>query len=145
MDENNEMLSYIHKNSEMGVYSCTKLINDINGKENKIKKVVEGILKGYENYLKKCEKYVKKYNADIKNSTVWAKMSTSMGISMEVLKDNSDAAISKLLTQGLTMGIVDITAKIDRFKGDADRKILNLAKEYMKWQQEAINYLKPYL
>ena len=37
MDENLELLEYIYKNAEMGVYSSEKLIQDINGKENKIK------------------------------------------------------------------------------------------------------------
>ena len=47
MDENLELLEYIYKNAEMGSYSCNQLIQDINGKENKIKKPLEGILKGY--------------------------------------------------------------------------------------------------
>ena len=64
---------------------------------------------------------------------------------MEVDKDNSDAAISHLLTQGLTMGCVDIASKIDRYEHDCDKKILNLAKRYLKFQKEAIEILKPYL
>ena len=43
----------------MGVDSCTELIRILNGKDNKIKKVVEGELKGYENMLKKVKKLVK--------------------------------------------------------------------------------------
>ena len=38
MNENNELLEYIYQTAEMGVFSTTKLIEDINGKENKIKK-----------------------------------------------------------------------------------------------------------
>ena len=40
MNENNELLEYIYQTAEMGVFSTTKLIEDINGKENKIKKVI---------------------------------------------------------------------------------------------------------
>ena len=74
-----------------------------------------------------------------------AKMSSSMMMKMDVMKDNSDANIAHILTQGLTMGVVDITSKIDRFKGDADKKIIDMAKDYLKFQKESIDFLKDYL
>lgn len=145
MDENLEMLEYIVKNSEMGVYSSNKLIQLLSDKENKIRKVVEGILKGYENYYKESKKLIKKYTDEIKENGMMAKMSSSVMMKMDVMKDNSDSNIAHILTQGLTMGVVDITSKIDRFKGDADKKIINMAKDYLKFQQESIDFLKDYL
>ena len=145
MDENLELLEYIYKNAEMGVYSSEKLIQDINGKENKIKKPLEGILKGYENFKKDSKALIKKYNYELKKSPMVAKMSSSIQMKIEVAKDNSDSAIAKLLTQGLTMGCVDISAKIDRYEKDADKKIIKLAKDYLKFQKEAIDFLKDYL
>ena len=145
MDENIELLEYIYKNSEMGVYSCEKLIKDINNKENKIKKPLEGILKGYENYKKDSKNLINKNKYELKKSPLIAKISSSVQMKMEVAKDNSDSAIAKLLTQGLTMGSVDISAKIDRYEKDADKKILKLAKDYLKFQKESIDFLKDYL
>ena len=145
MDENLELLEYIVKNAEMGKYSCEKLIKQINDKENKIKKVVEGILKGYENFYKDSKKQIKKYTSELKENSMMAKMEASMMMKMDIMKDNSDANIAHLLTQGLTMGVVDISSKIDRYKGDADRKIIKMAKEYLSFQQEAIDFLKEYL
>lgn len=145
MDENLEMLEYIVKNAEMGVYSSNKLIELLSDKENKIRKVVEGILKGYENYYKESKKLIKKYTDDVKENGVMAKMSSSMMMKMDVMKDNSDANIAHILTQGLTMGVVDITSKIDRFEKDADKKIINMAKDYLKFQKESIDFLKDYL
>ena len=145
MDENLEMLEYIVKNSEMGVYSSNKLIQLLSDKENKIRKVVEGILKGYENYYKESKKLIKKYTDEVKENGMMAKMSSSMMMKMDVMKDNSDANIAHILTQGLTMGVVDITSKIDRFKGDCDKKILEMAKDYLKFQKESIDFLKDYL
>lgn len=145
MDENLELLEYIIKNSEMGVYSCQQLIRDINDKENKIKKVVEGILKGYENFYKDSKKLAKKYTEEIKKNSLMAKMGASMMMKIDVKKDNSDSNIAHILTQGLTMGVVDITSKIDRYEKDADKRILKMAKEYLKFQQESIDFLKKYL
>ena len=66
MDENTELLEYIYQNASMGVKSCTNLIKILNTKDNKIKKIVEGELKGYENFVKKAEKLMQKNNIEPK-------------------------------------------------------------------------------
>ena len=63
MNENNELLLYIYENASMGVKSTTTLIRTINNKDNKIKKILEGELKGYENFVKDIEKLLKKYKS----------------------------------------------------------------------------------
>ena len=146
MNENNELLMYIYQNAKMGVTSCTDLIKLLNGKDNKIKKVVEGELKGYENFVKKAEKLLKKNKIEEpKDNSFISDFMTKMGMSMEMMKDNSDARIADMLTKGFTMGNIDITKKIDRFEGDADKEILALAKELLEFGELNIGYLKPYL
>ena len=129
----------------MGVKSCTNLIKILNTKDNKIKKIVEGELKGYENFVKKSEKLLKKYKVEPKEKGVMADLMSKMGMNMEMMKDNSDARIADMLTKGFTMGNVDISKKIDRFEGDADKDILKLAKDLLKFGNENIELLKPYL
>ena len=145
MNENNELLLYIYQNAKMGVNSCTDLIKILNTKDNKIKKIVEGELKGYENFVKKSEKLLKDRQVEPKDKGIMVNMMSKMSINMEMMKDNSDARIADMLTKGFTMGNVDITKKIDRFEGDADKEILKLAKELLKFGEESIEYLKPYL
>lgn len=145
MNENNELLEYIYENAQMGVKSLTDLINEINGKDNKIKKIVEGELKGYENFVKESEKLLKKYKVEPKEKGMFANISSKMGIKMEMMKDNSDARVADMLTKGFTMGNIDIAKKIDRFEGDAKNDILKLAKRLLKFGEENIELLKPYL
>ena len=70
---------------------------------------------------------------------------TKMGMSMELMKDNSDARIADMLTKGFTMGNIDIEKKIDRFEDDADKEILALAKELLEFGKVNIDLLKKYL
>ena len=72
-------------------------------------------------------------------------MMAKMGMEMEMMKDNSDSRVADMLTKGFTMGNVDISKKIDRFEGDADKEILKLAKEMLDFGQKNIEFLKPYL
>lgn len=146
MNENNELLTYIYQNAKMGVKSCTTLINLLNGKDNKIKKVVEEELKGYEEFVKKAEKLLKKNKIEEpKEKGLMADIMAKMGMNMELMKDNSDARVADMLTKGFTMGNVDIEKKIDRFEGDADKDILKLAKELLEFGKKNIEILKPYL
>ena len=146
MNENNELLTYIYQNAKMGVTSCTDLIRAINDKDNKIKKIVEGELKGYEEFVKKAEKLLAKNKIEApKDKGMMANLMSKMGINMELMKDNSDARIADMLTKGFTMGNVDIQKIIDRFEDDADKDILKLAKELLKFGETNIELLKPYL
>lgn len=145
MDENLELLEYIYKNAEMGSFSLTTLIDLLNGKENKIKKTVEEEIKGYEKYLKESKKLIEKHKYELKETGMMAKMGATMGIKKETKCDNSDAAIAHMIIEGLTMGVVDISTKINNYKGAADKKIIKLAEDFLEFQEDEIEKLKGFL
>ena len=145
MDETQELLTYLYQDADMALNSLTLLINKINKKDNKIKKVIEGLIKGYENYLVKVKDYMKQNNYDIQSKPLISKMGAYFGINMEVMKDNSDSRLADMLIQGLTMGVLNVTKKIDTYKGDAEKEVIGLAKEFKKFQQEGIEFLRKYL
>ena len=145
MDENIELLTYLYQDADMALDNLTMLINKINKKDNKIKKVIEALIKEYENYLTKVKNYIKENNYDIQPKPLISKMGAYFGINMEVMKDNSDSRLADMLIQGLTMGVLNVTKKIDTFKGDADKEIIKLGKEFKDFQQKSIDKLKVYL
>ena len=145
MNENNELLMYIYKNADMGVKSTTKLIRLLNTSDNKIKKVVEGELKGYENFLKKSKALLKEHKVTPKGSSIMADITSSIALDMEFMKDNSDSKIADILIRGFTMGNIDIDRQIEKYKGDADKSILKLAKELKRFGEINIELLQPYL
>lgn len=145
MNQNSELLLYIYQNAEMGAKSTTQLINLLNKSDNKIKTTVEKQLKGYEGFLKKSQNLLKKNKISPKGTNIIAKISSSIGISMEFMKDNSDAKIADMLIRGFTMGNIDIDKLIDKYKNEADKNIIHLAKELKKFGEENIELLKSYL
>ena len=145
MNVNTEFLEYMYQNIEMGVFSLTKLLSSINDTENKIKKLISEELKEYEKYYKEVKKLIKKTKVEAKNNNLLAKVSATVGIKMDMLKDNSDSSIARMLTQGLTMGVVDITSKLDNYNDSLDKSILKLGKQYKKFQQEEIERLKIFI
>lgn len=145
MDQNIELLEYIYKNSEMGVYTMTELLKNIRNKENKIKIVVEKELKEYEKYLKKSKKYLSKFNVELSKNGMMAKMMSSMGIKKETMMDNSDSALAAMIIEGATMGTVEISSKIKNYKDVVDSKYISLAKDYLKMLECQIEELKKFL
>lgn len=145
MNANTEILEYIYKDANMGAESITTLIKTLQSKDNKIKPVLEEELKKYEEYIKKSEKQLKKLKVELKEFSTMAKMSSWMGIKMEMLKDNSDARIADMLIKGLTMGTIDMNKRIDNYEKIVDKDVLKLAKEFKSFQEDSIEKLKVYL
>lgn len=145
MNENLELLEYIYKDANMATESITTLLSTIKDKENKIKAAAEDILKEYEKFLKETKKLIHKHDVKVKEESMMTKTSAWMGEKMELMKDNSDARVADMLIKGLTMGNIDITKKIDDFKGEVDKDIMKIAKEFKDFQEDAINKLKKYL
>ena len=84
MDENLELLEYIYKDSDMSVITLEKLLQELNDKDNKIKKKTEEILKSYEDFLSKSKKLLNKFDSPLEENSYIAKMGAKMGIKKEI-------------------------------------------------------------
>ena len=102
-------------------------------------------VKGYENYLVKIKSYMKENNYEIQAKPLISKMGAYMGINMEVMKDNSDSAIAKMMIEGLTMGVVEMESKISKYSDVCDREYLKIAREFLEFQQGEIDKLKTFM
>lgn len=145
MNENCELVLHIYKDAEMSAYTLTRLLRDLKDKDNKIKKTLEDILKEYEEWKNNTKKYLKKNDAEISENGMMAKMMASMGINKEVKSDNSDSAIADMIIKGISTGTVDMEKKIKQYKDEANEKELELAENFLKFQEKSINILKEYL
>lgn len=145
MKEKNELLMHIYQTCDMGVKSTTKLIDLLKNKDNKIKKLLEDELKEYEKYLTKSEKLLKKNKVEPEGIGMMAEVMSKMDMKMEVKKDNSDSNIAGILTEGFTMGIINMNKKIDAYRDDCDNSIIELALDIVKFQEKEIKNLKSYL
>lgn len=145
MNENIELYKHISKDCDMGRFTIEKLLEDLKEKDNKIKKVVEDILKGYEKFFQESKKYLKKHESDVSTNTSMSKMGASMGIKKEVRSDNSDSSIAQMMIEGISMGSIDMEKKIKTYEKEVDKKQLNFAKEFYKFQEESISNLKAFL
>lgn len=145
MNENIELLEYIYKDASMAAFTLEELLKDLNGRDNKIIKPCEDILKGYERYRDETKEKILKLDTEVKEANILSKMGAKMGIKKEVLHDNSDASIADMLIKGISMGTIDMEKKIENYKENVDKENLKLAKDFYQFQQENIEELKKHL
>jgi len=119
MKEDFELAEHILKNSEMSVFTLNEVLE--------------------------AKTILEKEHQEIDTTSIGAKMMAKMGIKKEVKCDNSDASIASMLIEGITMGSVDMTKKIHSYQENVDKKTLILAKDFLKFQEEAIEKLKKFL
>ncbi len=143
--ENNELILHIYQDAEMSCYTLEKLLTDLKEKDNKITKYVEDILHEYQDWKNKSKRLLQKENAEISENSFMAKFMAGQGIKSEVNDDNSDSAISDMLIKGISMGSIDMEKKISTYKEEVNKDDLDMAKDFMKFQERAIEKLKQYL
>ena len=142
MKENNDLILHIYHDAERACYTIEKLINDIKEKDNKIKKCVEDILHEYQTWKQKSKKLLQKENAEISENSFIAKFMAGQGIKSEVSDDNSDSAIADMLIKGISMGSIDMEKKIHAYEKEVSTEDLDMAKDFMKFQEMTIERLK---
>ena len=145
MKEKNELLLHVYKDCDMSVTTLTELLDDLKEKDNKIKGVVEDLLKEYQSFLNRSKECLEKENIPLETEGVMTKMMANMGVSKEVKHDNSDSSIADLLIKGISMGSIDMEKKLEDYKKEVEKGDLKFAKEFLKFQQNAIDKLKKFL
>ena len=145
MNENCELLESIYKDAAMATYTLEELLKKLNGKDNKIIKPCEDILKGYERYRDETKEKLLKLDSELKEESIMSKIGAKMGIMKEVITDNSDASIADMLIKGISMGSIDTEKKIGAYKENVDKDNIKWAKDFYQFQQDNIKALKKFL
>lgn len=145
MKEKNELLLHVYKDCDMSVTTLTELLDDLKEKDNKIKGVVEDLLKEYQSFLNRSKECLEKENVPLETEGIMTKMMANMGVSKEVKHDNSDSSIADLLIKGISMGSIDMEKKLEDYKKEVEKGDLKFAKEFLKFQQKANDKLKKFL
>ena len=142
MNQDMELLQYIYQNTKMGENSLRTLLPRV--EDAKLKSHLQGQLTGYSSLKGKAAEEIYRQSGMPQENSAWAKLSVQMGVRMNAFKDRSASHIAGMMIQGSTMGIVDMTQRLNQYK-DAGQTARGLADEVVHFEQENIDRLKPYL
>ena len=145
MVEKIEIYKHIYQDSDMSVSTIKELKKDLKNKDNKIKDILDYILKEFIKYRKHSKKILLKNKVSLEEECFIVKMMANMGIKKEVVMDNSDSHMADLLIQGISMGSINMEQKISNYKDSLSFRDLRYAKKFYKFEKEIIEELKKYL
>ncbi len=145
MSGDKELLEYMKKNIDMGLEALETLDKQLESTDNKIKSNVDKAIVEYREFKDQNENLLSDLNVEPKKTNLFSLLMVKMSSKAEFMKDNSDSKIADALIQGYNMGIIDITKKLKKYKGEVSKNVLKLASDYKKMMEASIKDIKKYL
>lgn len=142
-EENNiNILDELNKGCCMGSDAVNCILDKIEEKE--FKKTVEDLLEEYQKLEDKILKVYDKFSDNKPDETnPMNKAMTWYGIQIRTITDSSASKLAEMLLQGLNMGIVEGKKILNN--EDADKKVLDIAKDYVDFQEKYVEKIKEFL
>ena len=143
MNANAELLNFVYQNSQMGVDSLQQLLDIV--KKEDFKEYLEKQLVGYEEFHKQAKEKLNANNLDEKGLNTFEKVRTYLMINVQTMMNKTDSHIAEMLVIGSNMGIVDAIKKINAYKEDAEKDIVELMENLLRFEEKNVEKLKSYL
>jgi hypothetical protein len=143
MDANTELLTYIHQNAEMGKDTISHLMtltNDIG-----FKTMLQSQFREYNAINNISEKKLRARQKEARDVNPVTKAASYLSINLNTLTNKKPSHLSEMLIQGSTMGVIDITKKINEYQMTADKDVIELAGDLLRIEQRNIDECKKYL
>ena len=142
MDQNENLLDEVHKSATMGYEAADLILNKL--EHCGLRSQVERQSGDYHTLAQKAEKMMNDKGRDPKKETPMSKAMLWGNVQLSTLTDKSPTHIAEMMISGTTMGVIDLTKKLNQLK-DADAGARRLAEEYLEGEKEHIDALKQYL
>lgn len=142
--QNTKLLNYIYENSQMGVQTINKLLENISGENQELEPVLEKQLQHYIEFQKQAEEHIEKRGGEVLPIPKFTTFMSKIMIDIKTLANKSTTHIAEMMLQGTTMGIIEATKTIKENKS-ADPEILSLANDLLTYENEQFTNLKALL
>ena len=147
MKDNYELIEYVHKDANMGVYTIEKVLETLKERDNKITGLLEETLEEYRDFVQSSRRKLEENNIKPDEESFLSKMWSNMEITKEIKKDNSDASIADIMIKGISSGHIEIEKRliVEKEEDDALDEHKKIAKKYEKFQKKTMEKFKKYL
>jgi len=141
-NQNDNLLEEIYKATKMGLEATQLIIPKI--KDTSLKDDIKIQRDSYEDFAEKSEKMLEKEGNRPEEKGMMQKAALWGVVQLNTLADTTSEHIAEIMINGTTMGIVDLTKKLNDLD-DSDAGAKKLALDYLKSEEEHIDALKKHL
>lgn len=140
-DNNVELLNYVYQNAKMGSQSISQIIPKVSNQH--MQQALLDQLSQYQDIVNQASDMLIDLNATPKESVV-DKFSSKAGIALNTMTDTSASHIAEMMINGNTMGIIDITRKINESKG-CSQDVCDLCDNLLQIEENGAHCMKQFL
>ncbi len=142
MNANVELLQYICQNTEMGKSAIKQLVGVVEDPE--FQRVVESQYREYDEIYDLAHRALEERHKEAKSVGPMAKISSYIMINVNAIADGSVSSMAEMMMKGSNKGIIEITKHLNDMH-QVDPDVRRLAERLLKFEQNNVEQLKPYL
>lgn len=140
--ENEDLLKEIYKATQMGLEATKEILNKV--EDASLHDQIVEQRKNYKGMSLKAKAMLREQGEVPLGAKASKKIMVKSAVTMNTLTNRSPSHIAELMINGTTMGIIDMTKRMNRLDySDAGAK--QLAEEFISNQQQSIENLKGFL
>ena len=139
---NQKFLNQIYKNTKMAVQSIENMYPKF--RSTKLKQFMKDAQQKYLEYMEQCKKIAQQKKLELKDASFFSKTMLKLSISMSTLFDKSSEHIAELFLMGTVRGTLSLYKELKTYK-DADKNIVELAKNLKDFEEQSFEQIKIYL
>ncbi len=139
---NKKFLSEIYKNIKMAVQAIENMYPKF--RSTKLKEFMKNTKAKYLEYLEQCKILAKEKKLELNDASIFSKTMLKLSITMSTLFDKSSEHIAELFLMGTVRGTLSLYKELKTYK-DADKDIVELAKNLKSFEEQSFEEIKTYL
>lgn len=143
MNDTQKLLEFIYKNAEMGRKTVDPIKNM--NRDTRFQETLDRMLTDYDEICTEADLRLKEWGVpEASGLNIGEKMMTEMSLRFSTMKDRSVPHLADMLLKGASMGVTDISKKLEEYSG-ADEGSVKLAKRLLKMNSDTIDEMKQFL
>jgi hypothetical protein len=137
-----DLLEKTYQNAKMGITAIEAVLDKASDRE--FYSDLNKQLQDYKMIAGKSKQQLRKNGAHPKDNSLYKNIMLKSNIKMNTMINSDDSHIAQMVIQGSTMGVTQMT-RLLHANEDADGVSAQIAKDFVKKEEDNINIMKNYL
>ena len=143
MNENAELLNFVYQNAQMGVVTISQLLDIL--EDAAMRKQLQSERDEYQKIHDEAARLLLRNGYDEKGINAFERIRTYLMINLQTMTDKTPSHIAEMMLIGSTMGIVQATRNIRKYRDSAERDIVGLMRTLLQFEENNFQDLKEFL
>lgn len=143
MNQNQQLLSFIHKNAAMGISTIPQVLSLPQSRA--MGRALNTQLQEYRTIAAQSQAYARRHGRHLQGPGLASKAMSNAMLKTRTAVDPTTSKVAELMIQGSTMGTVQMTRRLHQYNGRTDPELLALGNRLLHTEEQNIQQMKRFL